>query len=148
MPSNGNNRRSRSFWRIPIYCGAGFCALQVLVFAGRFGFADRRMSAEHLLLSLFPMLTGLVVFFFAGLLAGLLVQWFLRDTGGGWRKFVICAIAVATPFSVGLSLVGGLLGPAGALVFCVAPILLLVGLPTFIRWTWLRLANPAATKTG
>lgn len=151
-PSQGDlsgtvrKRRSPSKWRVPICFGAGFCALQVLVFVGRFGFVGHQEPSGHLLQSLFPMLSGLVLFFIAGLLAGLLVQSFLRDTRGGWRKFVICAVAVATPFSVWLSLVGGLLGPAGALMFCLAPYLLLVGLPTLVRWTWLRLATPATSR--
>ena len=144
----GGERRSRSFWRIPIYCGAGFCALQTAVLVVRFGFAEHHQAPPHLLFSIVPLLSGLALFFLAGLLAGLLVQWFLRDTRGRWRIFIICAIAVATPFSIALSLVGGLLGPVGALLYCLAPFLLLVGLPTLVRWTWLRLASPVVSKSG
>lgn len=148
LSGKAHSRQSPTKWRFPIYCGAGFCALQVLVYVGRFGSAGYQDLSRQMLGSIFPMLSGLVLFFIAGLLAGMLVQWFLRDTRGGWRKFVICAVAVAIPFSVWLSLVGGLLGPVGALIYCLAPFLLLVGIPALVRWTWLRLARSAASSAS
>ena len=87
----------------------------------------------ELLFAIPAILSGLLLFFLGGLLVGLLAQRLLRGVVGSWRRGLWVAIAVATPFAVLLSLVGGLLGPHMVVIGALVPYLLLVGIPLFIR---------------
>ena len=130
------------FWRVPVYSGAGLCAAHVLLFALRFGLGAPSGP------SLLPMLSGLVAFFAAGALAGLFVQWLLRGSRGGWRRFVIVSAILATPLAIWMSLVGGLFGPPGVVLYCLAPYLLLSGLPALFRRVWLLLARSSVSESN
>ena len=90
--------------------GIGFCVLQLLVALARFGSMDSWNPAE-LLFAIPAILSGLILFFLGGLLIGLLAQRLLRGVVGSWRRGLWVPIAVATPFAVLFSLVGGLLAP-------------------------------------
>lgn len=92
------------------------------------------------------MVSGLAAFFAAGALAGLFVQWLLRGSRGGWRRFVIVSAVVATPLAIWMSLVGGLFGPPGVVLYCLAPYLLLSGLPALLRRVWLLLTRSSASE--
>ena len=50
---------------------------------------------------------------------------------------MLVAAVVATPLAVAGSVIGGLFGPAGVLVWALLPYLLLVGLPVLGRKVWL-----------
>ncbi|MDE0124826.1 MAG: hypothetical protein OXN97_09655 [Bryobacterales bacterium] len=130
------------FWRVPVYSGAGLCLAHVLLAALRFGRAAP--SGPSLLL----ILSGLVAFFAAGALAGLFVQWLLRGSRGGWRRFVIVSAVLATPLAIWMSLVGGLFGPPGVVLYCLAPYLLLSGLPALLRRLWLLLARSSESESN
>ncbi len=136
------------YWRTPVFFGAGFCTLQLIAAAARFGFGNLHGASGPPLIWLFAIVSGLVLFFIGGLLAGLLVQRLLRGSSGAWRKFLIGAVVIATPFSVGLSLVGGLLGPPLVLLYGLVPYLILAGLPALARSAWLRVAKPEGTEAG
>lgn len=92
------------------------------------------------------MLSGLVAFFAGGALAGLFVQWLLQGSRGEWRRFVIVSAVLATPLALSMSLIGGLFGPPGVVVYCLVPYLLLSGLPALIRRVWLLLTKSSASE--
>ena len=98
------------YWKTPVLFGVGLCVLQILVALVRFG-SMNSWSPANLLFALPAILSGLILLFLGGLLVGLLVQRFLRGVAGPWRTVLLVAVAVATPFAVLFSLVGGLLGP-------------------------------------
>ena len=118
--------------------GAGFCALEVALFVVRFGFSGPAARTAGGPDAWIGFLFGLVLFFGSGLLVGLLVQRLVRGCHGAWRIFLLVAIAIATPFALGLSLVGGLLGPPFVVLYALVPYLVLVGLPVLIRKVWLQ----------
>ena len=119
----------------------GFCVLQLLVALARFGSMDSWKPAE-LLFAIPAILSGLILFFLGGLLIGLLAQRLLRGVVGSWRRGLWVAMAVATPFAVLFSLVGGLLGPHMVVIGALFPYLLLVGIPLLIRQFVQRLRSP------
>ena len=129
--------RDWRYWRTPVLFGVGFCALEVALFVVRFGFSDRDISTAGPVVWV-PLLFGLVLFFAGGLLVGLFAQWMVRGCHGVWRTFLLVAIAIATPFAIVFSLVGGLLGPYFVVLYALVPYLLLVGFPVLIRKLWLR----------
>lgn len=129
------------WWRVPLLFGVGFCVIQILVFVARFGFgrlAEIGGGARQWYLG--P-ISGFSLFFVGGAAAGLLIGRLLRTAGTRWQVFLIVASAVATPFAIFGSLVGGLLGPPGVIVYAVAPYLLLAGIPALVRRVWLGVAN-------
>ena len=134
----GRTRQPWRFWKFPVQFGAGFAALQLLVLATRFGPSSAAAAAQR---GLLPFGSGLVVFFIAGTLAGLFVQRLLRRAAGWWRRFLLVAIALATPTAVWFSLVGGLFGPPGVVLYGLVPYLVLAGFPALVRAVWLRLAR-------
>ena len=125
-------------WRFPLLFGAGFCAVQTAVGLVRFGFGWQAVTRDVI-----PLLNGLFLFFVTGVLAGMLSQRLLRRSKGAFRAFLMAAIAVATPFAMWGSLMGGLLGPAGVLIFGIAPYLALVGGPVLLHSAWRRFAVSA-----
>ena len=129
------------YWKTPVLFGVGLCVLQVLVALVRFGSMDSWNPAD-LLFALPAILSGLILLFLGGLLVGLLVQRFLRGVVGAWRTVLLAAVAVATPFAVLFSLVGGLLGPHMVVIGALVPYLLLVGIPVSIRQCSQRLRRP------
>ncbi len=137
------SRQSRRYWMLPIQFGAGFAALQLVIFILRFGFADSPALGREWLIAVIGLGSGLVLFFIGGALAGLFVQRVLRDATGVWRKCLMAGIALATPLAAFLSLAGGLLGPHMVVVYALVPYLLLAGIPAVIRAIWLRLGKPA-----
>ena len=124
--------------------GAGLCILQILVAMVRFGGGDGWNPA--FLFEIPSILFGIALFFLCGLLVGLLVQRLLRGCTGAWRTVVMVGVALATPFAILFSLVGGLLGPPVVLIGALIPYLLLVGGPVLIRESWLRFARPHRAK--
>ena len=141
-PSRASASSRWRYWKTPVLFGIGFCVLQLLLALVRFGSMDSWDPAE-LLFAIPAMLSGLLLFFLGGLLVGLLAQRLLRGVVGSWRRGLWVAIAVATPFAVLLSLVGGLLGPHMVVIGALVPYLLLVGIPLLIRQFLQRLRSPA-----
>ena len=88
------------------------------------GFSDREVSTAGAVVWS-PLLFGLALFFAGGLLVGLFAQWMVRGCHGAWRTFLLVAIAIATPFVIVFSLVGGLLGPHFVVLYALVPYLLL-----------------------
>ena len=129
------------YWKTPVLFGVGLCVLQILVALVRFG-SMNSWSPANLLFALPAILSGLILLFLGGLLVGLLVQRFLRGVAGPWRTVLLVAVAVATPFAVLFSLVGGLLGPHMVLLGALVPYLLLVGIPMSIRQCSQRFRRP------
>ena len=117
-------------WKGPALAGLGFCALQVALALMRFGGLPEGGPLGSVLF-------GLTLFFAAGALAYLLVRALLRGASRRWRRKMLVAAVVATPLAVAGSLIGGLFGPAGVLVWALLPYLLLVGLPVLGRKVWL-----------
>ena len=132
------------YWKMPVLFGAGLCILQILVAMVRFGGMKGR--SPTILFQIPAILFGLALFFLGGLLVGLLVQRLLKGSTGGWRTTLIVGAALATPFAIWFSLVGGLLGPHVVLIGTLVPYLLLVGLPVLIRESWLRFAGPPSAE--
>ena len=128
-------------WKVPVLFGTGFSAAQLAVFLVRFGSVGPAAQQEQWVSPISGLVTGLLLFFGGGLLAGLLAQRVLRGSIGKWRVFLLVALAIATPIALMASLVGGLLGPPFVLVYAIAPYLLLVGLPALARKTWRRLSG-------
>lgn len=143
------NRRSWDYWKLPVWFGVGLCILQVLLAAIRFG-GMHHAEPMALLFALPSILWGLVLFFIAGVLIGLLAQRLLRGVSGTPRVWILVGLAIATPLAVLLSLVGGLLGPHMVVIYALVPFLVLVGVPMLILaiWRGLRKAsgpgNPSA----
>ncbi len=125
-------------WRAALAAGLGFCGLQVTLKVVRFGprglLPDNRLEAQSIL-------SGLGLFFVAGVLAYVLTRGLLRGSSGIWRRALVVAAATATPLAVVLSLAGGLLGPAGVLIYALAPYLVLVGIPVLCRRLWQLVAS-------
>ena len=140
-PSRASASSRWSYWKTPVLFGIGFCVLQLLVALARFGSMDSWNPAE-LLFAIPAILFGLILFFLGGLLIGLLAQRLLRGVVGSWRRGLWVAMAVATPFAVLFSLVGGLLGPHMVVIGALFPYLLLVGIPLLIRQFVQRLRSP------
>ncbi|MDE3000490.1 MAG: hypothetical protein OXU79_15555 [Gemmatimonadota bacterium] len=129
------DRRSWEYWKLPVWFGLGLCILQVLVAVIRFG--TMHHSGTFGLLSALPgILSGLVLFFIAGMLIGLLAQRLLRGVSGTPRVWIIVGLAIATPLAVLFSLVGGLLGPHMVVIYALVPFLVLVGIPMLIYSIW------------
>ena len=120
--------------------GAGICILQIVVAIVRFG-GRGHWDPTAMLFAIPAILVGLVMFFLCGLLIGLLVQRLLKGTSGTWRTVLMVAVALATPFAIYFSLLGGLLGLPGVLIGALIPYLLLVGVPVPSKAWWLRLAG-------
>ena len=75
-PTPDAGARARRYWRMPVLVGAGFCTLQLALFAVRFGFSDWdaiTMGPDAWI----SLLSGLVLFFVGGLLVG-----FVRSADG------------------------------------------------------------------
>lgn len=144
------NRRSWAYWKLPVWFGLGLCILQVLVAAIRFG----TMHHPHpfgLLYALPGILSGLVLFFIAGALIGLLAQRLLRGVSGTPRVWIIVGLAIATPLAVLFSLLGGLLGPHMVVIYALVPFLILVGVPMLVYSIWRglrRASGPADPPPG
>ena len=131
----GANRPVWTTWKGPVAFAGAFCLLEVAVFAVRFGL-DWQIAA------LVPAITlGLAEMFAAGLISGWFLLVVLRRAGGRWRIALAVAAAVATPFSLLGSMIGGLLGPIGVVVYTTAPYLILVGLPVLAKSTWQRMTG-------
>ena len=81
-------------------------------------------------------LIGLGLFFVTGWLIGWVVERLLRGTTGRFRTLLLGATILATPVAVAGSLVGGLFGPPGVLIYGLIPYLLLVGIPRLIGKGW------------
>ncbi len=121
----------RNGWGFPVLCGFGMCVLQTLVALYRFG-------GESSLFR-FPdttMWMSLGLFFVTGGLIGILIQRLLRGTTSGFRILLLLATILATPVAVWLSLIGGLFGPLGVLIYGILPYLLLVGIVRLIGKLW------------
>ena len=56
----------------------------------------------------------------------------LRGTTGRFRTLLLVVTILATPLAIGSSLVGGLFGPPGVLIYGLLPYMLLVGIPRLI----------------
>ena len=79
---------------------------------------------------------SLGLFFVTGGLIGILIQRLLRGTTSGFRILLLLATILATPVAVWLSLIGGLFGPLGVLIYGILPYLLLVGIVRLIGKLW------------
>lgn len=121
----------RSYWFFPALCGLGMCVLQTVLAIYRFG---NDLLPWQFLNPL--MWVNLGLFFVAGGLIGMLIERLLRGTTSGFRTLLLAATILATPLAVYLSLVGGLFGPPGVVVYGVLPYLLLVGIPRLIGKLW------------
>ena len=141
------NRRSWDYWKMPVWFGLGLCILQVLIAVIRFGTMDDA-NPYGLLVAIPGILSGLILFFIAGTLIGLLAQRLLRGVGGTPRILLLVGLAVAAPLAVLFSLVGGLLGPHMVVIYALAPFLVLVGIPMLIRAIWLRLRSAETPGAG
>ena len=102
------------YWKTPVLFGASLCILQILVAIVRFGGRDGWNPA--ILFEAPAILFGLALFFLGGVLVGLLVQRLLEGCTGAWRTALMVGVALATPFAVLFSLLGGLLGPPIVLI--------------------------------
>ena len=129
------SRRSWDYWKLPVWFGLGLCILQVLVASIRFG-TMHHSDPFGLLFALPSILWGLVLFFIAGALIGLLAQRLLRGVSGTPRVWIIVGLAIATPLAVLFSLLGGLLGPHMVVIYALVPFLVLVGIPMLILAVW------------
>ena len=121
-------------WRFPLLCGVGMVILQTGLAIYRFG------ETSSLLQWLNPLMwVGLGLFFVTGGLIGLVIERLLRGTTGRFRTLLLAATILATPVAIGASLVGGLFGPPGVLIYGLIPYLLLVGIPRLIGKGWRKL---------
>ena len=127
-------RAGWSYWKVPIFFGAGFVALQLFIAIIRFGSAWVGTGARGAGRDVIPAFAASIVFGFglfvlAGILAGLILRWSLRGTSGTWRFVLGAAGVLATPLALWFSLAGGLLGPPGVIIGATAPYLIFVGTP-------------------
>lgn len=144
------SRRSWDYWKLPVWFGLGLCILQVLVAAIRFG-TMHHSDPFGILIALPSILWGLVLFFIAGALIGLLAQRLLRGVSGTPRVWILVGLAIATPLAVLFSLLGGLLGPHMVVIYALVPFLVLVGIPMLILAVWRSLrqaTGPADPPAG
>ena len=118
-------------WRVPLLCGVGMVILQTGLAIYRFGETTSLREWVNPL-----MWVGLGLFFVTGGLIGLVVERLLRGTTGRFRTLLLVATILATPVAIGSSLVGGLFGPPGVLIYGLIPYLLLVGIPRLIGKGW------------
>ena len=118
-------------WGVPVRCGVGMVALQTLLALYRFGDTTALLQLVNPL-----MWIGLGLFFVTGWLIGWLVERLLRGTTGRFRTLLLGATILATPVAVAGSLVGGLFGPPGVLIYGLIPYLLLVGIPRLMGKGW------------
>ena len=142
--SGGGQRPRRSwrrYWKTPVCFGLGFCILQILVAIVRFDTMDS-WNPMRLLSAIPDIVLGLSLFFLAGFLVGLLAQYLLKGVVGPWRTGILVGFAVATPFAVLFSLVGGLLGPHMVVIGALVPYLLLAGVPLLILRCLRRFHSP------
>ena len=142
--SGGGQRPRRSwrrYWKTPVCFGLGFCILQILVAIVRFGTMDS-WNPMSLLFAIPDIVLGLILFFLAGLLVGLLAQYLLKGVVGPWRTWILVGFAVATPFAVLFSLVGGLIGLHMVVIGALVPYLLLAGIPLLILRSLRRFRSP------
>lgn len=140
------NRRSWNYWKLPVWFGLGFCILQILIAVIRFGAMPAAVPLG-LLFALPSILSGLVLFFIAGVLIGLLAQRLLRGIVGRGRVWLLVGLAVATPLAVLFSLVGGLLGPHMVVIYALVPFLVLVGIPMLIHAIWRRIRHSGTPES-
>lgn len=93
------------YWSVLV--GIIAVAAQVLTFYARFGRWNTDTS-----------ITDYLLFFFAGLLGGLILIYFLnRQTSNAKRWAVLIAFLLASPIAMIMMVGGGLLGPVGVLIF-------------------------------
>jgi len=136
-PQEPKPSRGWGYWKMPVFAGLVFCALQVGLLVVRFGLGGRGAQGHHPGAWMVGMLSGLGLFFLGGLLAALLVRRLLRGAEGRWRVCLIVLAASATPIALLASLAGGLLGPPLVVLWATIPYLLLVGIPVLGRRLWL-----------
>ena len=138
-PQGPNSIRSWRFWKMPVLAGFGFVLLQVALLFARFGLRVLGPYPEPAQLG--SVLSGLGLFWLAGVLAALVVRRLLRGSAGPWRRCLIGLTVAATPVALVGSLAGGLLGPPLVVLWAAIPYLLIVGLPVLGRRLWLLLGS-------
>ncbi|MDE0396113.1 MAG: hypothetical protein OYK82_15205 [Gammaproteobacteria bacterium] len=125
------------YWKVPICFGAGFAALQLFIAMMRFGSAWVSTGTRAAGRDVIPAFAASIAFGFglfvlAGILAGLILRWSVRETSGTWRFVLVVAGVLATPLALWFSLAGGLLGPPGVIIGATAPYLIFVGIPAIV----------------
>ena len=118
-------------WRFAVLCGVGMMILQTGLALYRFGGTTSLREWVNPL-----MWIGLGLFFVTGGLIGIVIERLLRGTTGRFRTLLVVVTILATPLAIGSSLVGGLFGPPGVLIYGLLPYLLLVGIPRLIGKGW------------
>ena len=138
-----NSIRIWRFWKMPVLAGFGFVLLQIGLLFARFGLSVLGPQAQPPQLS--TVLSGVGLFWLAGVLAGLIVRGLLRGAQGRWRVCLIVLTVAATPFALLASLSGGLLGPPLVVLYATVPYMMFVGIPALGCRLWRLLASRAGS---